>query len=139
MTSSVRKGETYKETLLLIIKERVPWLKEGKAIIRQDGATPHTSRDTENKLNEAGEERSWKIKLVTQPAQPPDLSINDLGFFAFLKSLVWRRGYSTINDLVESVNVTFKAYDAETLERCNRAFSRGTTRYFKPLGGMILT
>ena len=28
-------------------------------------------------------------ELVTEPAQSPDLNVNDLGFFASLKSRVW--------------------------------------------------
>lgn len=43
----------------------------------QDDATPHTSHNTQRKLNSIDEKGGWNIKLVTQPAQSLDLDVND--------------------------------------------------------------
>ena len=57
------------------------------------------------------------VELVTQPAQSPDLNVNDLGFFASLKSRVWRMNASSIDELVETHFQQYEEYDSATLER----------------------
>ena len=54
---------------------------------------------------------------MTQPAQSPDLDVNDLGFFASLKSRVWKEHFGRIDNLVEGVQRLFGEYHSETLER----------------------
>ena len=57
------------------------------------------------------------VELVTQPAQSPDLNVNDLGFFASLKSRVWGMNASSIDELVETIFQQYEEYDSVTLER----------------------
>ena len=57
------------------------------------------------------------VELVTQPAQSPDLNVNDLGFFASLKSRVWGMNASSIDELVETIFQQYAEYDGDTLER----------------------
>ena len=57
------------------------------------------------------------VELVTQPAQSPDLNVNDLGFFASLKSRVWGMNASSIDELVETIFQQYEEYDSATLER----------------------
>ena len=57
------------------------------------------------------------VELVTQPAQSPDLNVNDLGFFASLKSRVWRMNASSIDELVDPIFQQYEEYDSATLER----------------------
>ena len=59
------------------------------------------------------------VELVTQPAQSPDLNVNDLGFFASLKSRVWGMNAtgSSIDELVETIFEQYEEYDSATLER----------------------
>jgi len=55
--------------------------------VQQDGAKAHlkpTDEDFNNELEALGLE--GEIGLCTQPAQSPDLNINDLGFFNSLQS-----------------------------------------------------
>ena len=59
----------------------------------------------------------WLVELVTQPAQSPDLNINDLGFFASLKSRVWGMNASTVDELVQTIFDQYEEYDGDTLER----------------------
>ncbi|CAM9788620.1 unnamed protein product, partial [Sphacelaria rigidula] len=56
-------------------------------------------------------------ELVTQPAQLPDLNVNDLGFFTSLKSRVWGMNASSIDELVETIFKQYEEYDGDTLER----------------------
>ena len=53
--------------------------------MQQDGASPHTGKNNPEIINSAGMGRGWMVELVTQPAQSPDLNVNDLGVFASLK------------------------------------------------------
>jgi hypothetical protein len=55
------------------------------------------------------------IQLVQQPANCPDLNVNDLGFFNSIESLTDRISPRTLNDLIRDVQEEFAAYDAPTL------------------------
>ena len=57
------------------------------------------------------------VELVTQHAQSPDLNVNDLGFFASLKSRVWGMNASSIDELVQTIFQQYEEYDGATLER----------------------
>ena len=47
----------------------------------------------------------------------PDLNVNDLGFFASLKSRVWGMNASSIDELGETIFQQYEEYDSATLER----------------------
>jgi hypothetical protein len=66
----------------------MPWLKGKEVIIQQDGASPHVGRGNIEYFNQEGRKDGWKIQVVTQPPQSPDLNVNDLGFFRSLKCRV---------------------------------------------------
>ena len=85
----------YIEKLLPEIKTKMPWLHSKRVVVQQDGATPHTGKNNPEILYLAGMGRGWLVELKTQPSQSPDLNVNDLGFFASLKSTVWRAKAST--------------------------------------------
>ncbi|CAM9214090.1 unnamed protein product, partial [Choristocarpus tenellus] len=77
----------------------------------------------------------WNIKLVTQPAQSPDLNINHLAFFPTLISGIWRERYSTIDDLVKGGKSTYRAYSAVSLERVWQSLFKRYNQVLKVLGG----
>lgn len=56
----MRKIETHKQTLMPTTKEKITWLEEGKVINQQNGTKPHRGRDTEETLNDAEREGSWR-------------------------------------------------------------------------------
>ena len=85
--------------------------------MQQDGASPHTEKNNPEILNSAGMGRGWMVELVTQPAQSPDLKINDLGIFASLASRAWGMNARTIEDLVKTIFEQYEEYDGDTLER----------------------
>ncbi|CAM9741400.1 unnamed protein product, partial [Sphacelaria rigidula] len=101
----------YIDELLPAIKLKMPWLRSKRVIVQQDGASPHTGKSNPEILNSAG------MGLVTQPAQSPDLNVNDLCFFASLKSRVWGMTASSIDELVETISKQYEEYNSDTLER----------------------
>ena len=72
---------------------------------------------------------------MTQPAQSPDLNINDLGFFASLKSRVRKESFGTIDDLVEGLQRSFGAYDSKTPERVWQSLFKRYNQVLEGLGG----
>ena len=110
------------------------WLKSEIVTVQQDGASPHTGKNNPRELNLAGKVEGWNIKLITQPAQSPDLNINDLGFFSSLKSRVWQESFSTCDELAASVATMYDDYDAETLERIWQSLFKIYNQVFRTLG-----
>lgn len=92
------------------IKEEMPWLGPGYGVIQQDGASVYTGKGMKTKLNRAEREEEWEIKMVTQPAQSPDLNINDRETFVFLKSRVYGEHFGIIDELVEGIKSMFYGY-----------------------------
>ncbi|CAN0505402.1 unnamed protein product, partial [Laminaria digitata] len=107
----------YIDELLPAIKKKMPWQRSKRVVVQQDGASPHTGKGNPEILNSAGMGRGWLVELVTQPAQSPDFNVNDLGFFASLKSRVWGMNACSIDELVEDIFEQYEEYDGDTLER----------------------
>ncbi|CAM9986067.1 unnamed protein product, partial [Discosporangium mesarthrocarpum] len=57
------------------------------------------------------------IILETQPANSPDLNVNDLGFFHSIQQVKDDVGGSSPEDLVEATKEAFDVYPREALER----------------------
>ena len=92
-----------------------------KVVMQQDGATPHTGQQVVQELDSLGATCSPKIEVRTQPAQSPDMNINDLAFFRALDVVVhkMRRGESNAFDkekLVADVKKAWAEYPAKDLE-----------------------
>jgi hypothetical protein len=106
------------DCVLPAILEKFPtaYLDRHGVKIQQDGAKSHILPDDQEWL-EAVEETGCNITLVTQPAQSPDLNINDLAFFASIMSLQ-RKG--CCKDALELIGVVNKAYDDYPSNKINR-------------------
>ena len=74
------------------------------------------------------------VELVTQPAQSPDLNVNDLGFFASLKSRVWGMKASSIDELVETIFDQYEKYDGDTMERVWQSLFKVYNRTVRLMG-----
>jgi len=87
-------------------------------VIQQDGAPTHVNpRDHEwmQCLTDMGTEE--KIKLATQPANSPDLNVNDLSFFNAPQSMHCCTAPTNEADLIEMAKKTFKEHPANKINR----------------------
>jgi hypothetical protein len=113
--------EVIEQKIMPAIIEAMPWAgKNGRTLIYQhDGATPHSgggNRDYwQEMLARLYPDRS--IKVLTQPAQSPDLNTLDLGFFHSLANLAYDTDPDTLSDLLDAVEECYWDYDSDTLER----------------------
>ena len=112
----------------------MPWLRSKGVVVQQDGATPHTGKDNPEILNSAGMGRGWLVELKTQPLQSPDFNVNDLVFFASLKSRVWRANASSVDELVLNVFDQYEEYDGDTLERVWQSLFKVYNQTLRKLG-----
>ncbi|CAN0061435.1 unnamed protein product, partial [Laminaria digitata] len=124
----------YIDVLLPAIKLQMPWLRSRRVVVQQDGASPYTGKGNPEILNSAGMGRGWMVELVTQPAQSPDLKVNDLGFFASLKSRVWGMNTSSIDELVKTIFKQCAEYDGATLERVWQSLFKVYNQTLRNLG-----
>ncbi|KAG7366750.1 hypothetical protein IV203_031555 [Nitzschia inconspicua] len=82
------------------VKKKMPI--DNNIILQQDGAKAHLPDDD---------------PLFAQPAQSPDLNVNDLGFFNSLQSRYYQTAPKDALELIEMVEETYKNYPAKKLNR----------------------
>ncbi|CAM9494110.1 unnamed protein product [Discosporangium mesarthrocarpum] len=111
-------AERYKELMIdkviPAIKARTPRPPRHTIFVQQDGAKPHTGGGVMEAIQAKTE---GSIILETQPANSPELNVNDLGFFHSIQELKEDVGVSSPEDLVEATMEAFDGYPRETLER----------------------
>ncbi|CAN0013385.1 unnamed protein product [Discosporangium mesarthrocarpum] len=109
-----RYNELMIDKAIPAIKARMPRPPGHTIFVQQDGAKPHTGGGVMEAIQaKAGN----SIILETQPANSPDLNVNDLGFFHSIQQLKEDVGVSSPKDLVEATMEAFDVYPLETLER----------------------
>jgi len=87
-------------------------------ITQQDGAPTHINpgdHEWMETLTEMGLDE--KIRLITQPANSPDLNINDLGFFNALQSMCYCTTPSNELELIEMVEQNYKDYPCNKINQ----------------------
>ncbi|KAG7365642.1 hypothetical protein IV203_025083 [Nitzschia inconspicua] len=92
---------------------------DNNIILQQDGAKAHLPDDDPlfaAKVTELFGDPT-AVKLYTQPAQSPDLNVNDLGFFNSLQSRYYQTAPKDGLELIEMVEETYKNYPAKKLNR----------------------
>ncbi|CAM9572970.1 unnamed protein product [Discosporangium mesarthrocarpum] len=82
--------------------------------VQQDGATPHTKVGIMEAIDEAV---GGDNVIETQPANSPDLNVNDLEFFNSIQQLKEYVGVTNTPELVEATAEAFDVYHRDTLER----------------------
>jgi hypothetical protein len=113
--------EVMERKIMPAIIEAMPWAGlDGRTLVYQhDGATPHSGKGNSEywpeMLQRLYPERS--IKVITQPAQSPDLNTLDLGFFNSLANLAYDTDPDSLSDLLDSVEECYWEYESDTLER----------------------
>ena len=131
-----RRVMLMKDGVFDAIREKMWWFsrasgkpESGKIIWYQhDGARPHTAAKNEKQWSLHGKRKGFDIRVVTQPAQSPDLNVNDLAFFASLQSDTELVAKEKVTDLVEAVTDCWHAYPLEKMEsvwRCLYASFKG--------------
>ncbi|CAN0430596.1 unnamed protein product [Discosporangium mesarthrocarpum] len=108
-------AERYKELMIdkviPAIKARMPRPRGHTISVQQDGAKPHMGGVVVEAIQaKAGD----SIILETQPANSPDLNVNDLGLFHSIQQLKEDVGVSSPEDLVEATMEAFDVYPRET-------------------------
>ena len=119
------------------IVEKFKHMRVREVTMQQDGARCHTQKKKDGfeamtqKLNAAGAKLRPRIKVVTQPAQSPDVNICDLAFFRALACALRKRrrvasaprasGASRtalfdLDKLAADSHAAFNDYSSETLE-----------------------
>ena len=109
--------------------------------IQQDGATPHfvvkdgvcTDREWNNTLKEYGLED--KIFVITQPANSPDVNVNDLGFFNSLQSYYWRTTPKNPMELIAMVEKVYQEYPYKKLNKIWLSYLMNLNEIIKHHGG----
>jgi hypothetical protein len=92
-------------------------------IVQQDGAKPHTGKDVVARMNGIGKTFTPTIEVRTQPANSPDMNVNDLALFRALDVAVrksrrgMKRGLFDKDQLVKDVLAAAAAYSTEQLEK----------------------
>ncbi|ETO69859.1 hypothetical protein F444_13620 [Phytophthora nicotianae P1976] len=90
--------------------------KNRPSYIQQDNAKPHESpRDTD--MMNVGQSDGWNIVVMFQPSNSPDLNVLDLGFFASIQSIQYKKIISGIENLILAVKDAFDSVDIETIDK----------------------
>ena len=116
--------DVYRELLLekvvVAIEQKWPrneWNNPQVVIrIQQDGPNSHIKPDDADwilGLQQKGLEN--KLLLYTQPANSPDLNINDLGFFRALQSHYQQFSPTTAEEIINYVRQTYEEYPRERI------------------------
>ena len=110
--------------------------------IQQDGAKPHfiVTRDGECMDKEWNETIAQyalegQVNIITQPANSPDVNVNDLGFFNSLQSYYWRTNPKNAMDLIAMVEKVFKEYPPKKLNRIWLSYLMNLNEIIKHNGG----
>ena len=112
--------------------EKFKHMRVREVTMQQDGARCHTQKKKDGdeamtkKLNAAGAKLRPHIKVVTQPAQSPDVNICDLAFFRAptcalrkRRRVAWGASRTALFDpdkLAADSHAAFNDYSSETLE-----------------------
>ncbi|XP_074323258.1 uncharacterized protein LOC141660192 [Apium graveolens] len=102
------------EKILPAIKEKWPQENNKHIIIQQDNASSHINGD-DIEFMDAAKSDGFNVTLTNQPANSPDLNINDLGFFRIIQGLQHEKAPKTVRELVDAVNEAYKEVEPSTL------------------------
>lgn len=90
-------------------------------LYQHDGARPHTARANERSFATQSKMRGFRIQVLVQPAQSPDVNVDDLAFFHSLQSDVSLVAKETRKDLLEAVERCWDEYPVERMDCVWRA------------------
>ncbi|CAM9150777.1 unnamed protein product, partial [Discosporangium mesarthrocarpum] len=113
MKQAKANGERYKNLMIKevipTIKARMPRLPGHTIFVLQDGAKPHTGKG----IMEAIQDAAGDITQETQPANSPDLNVNDFDFYHSIQQLKESAVVTNGKELVEATMKAFNVYPEE--------------------------
>ena len=83
---------------------------------QHDGARPHTERVNTQLFRSHGAMKGLRIQVLVQPAQSPDLNVDDLAFFRSLQTDVSLVAKENRRDLLAAVTQCWEDYPADKME-----------------------
>lgn len=117
-TEEILSGLTTVWQEMSIVKAKLP-LNHG-IIIQQDGAKAHILDNDpcfKAKVADLYDGNRDAVKMYTQPAQSPDLNVNDLGFFNSLQSHNYKESPKDALELIVMVKRCYNNYPSTKLNR----------------------
>ena len=102
------------EKIIPAIKAKWPLDCNRPIVIQQDNARPHIC-NTDLDFIEVAKSDGFNITLANQPANSPDLNINDLGFFRVIQGLQHEKAPTTVCELVGAVLEAYEEVSDSTL------------------------
>ncbi|KAE9034359.1 hypothetical protein PR003_g1437 [Phytophthora rubi] len=78
------------DKVLPAMRAKLPVIRDTTAFVQQDNAGPHV-REDDTELETVGKGDGWKIKMRCQPPRSPELNVLDLGVFASIPALQYRK------------------------------------------------
>lgn len=122
----------------ILAKFPTAYLERHGVRIQQDGARCHIDEDDQEWLD-AVAASGCMISLYKQPAQSPDLNLNDLAFFRSIQSLYYEAAPETEMDLIDAVEDAFEQYPINKINRmwltlqscCNKILEHDGGNHYK--------
>ncbi|GMF17027.1 unnamed protein product [Phytophthora fragariaefolia] len=105
------------EKVFPAIRAKLPIRRGTTVIVQQDKAGPHV-REDDAELETAEKVEGWRIKMRCQPPRSPDLNVLDLGVFASIQALQYRKAAYDAVSLIEAVQNAFDEIRWQTLDKC---------------------
>ena len=88
-----------------------------RLLYQHNGARPLTARVNTQVFASHGKMKGFSIEVVVQPAQSPDLNVDDLAFFNSLQSDVSLVAKENRRDLLDAIIQCWHEYPLEKMER----------------------
>lgn len=102
--------------------------------LQQDNASPHMDPLDET-WREACETSGIDVRVFNQPANSPDLNINDLGFFRAIESIQQKHRTNDPQELIQRVEEAYADYSPVLLNRIWVTHQRCMTEILLSQGG----
>jgi len=101
------------------IRNKMHWMVNDKIYVQHDGAPGHNGKGNLEAFDDINIGETIELIVVTQPAQSPDLNINDLGFFCSLKSKVneVKSNDGSLSNMIDTIYDEYNSYDSDTIVR----------------------
>jgi hypothetical protein len=107
------------------IREKMWWFGRGRhatagqqIVVQQDGARPHTAHANAAVWERERRKQGFNIFVYTQPAQSPDLNVNDCTFFRSTHARVKVLRHNNIDELAANIMLVYEEYSSADLEKC---------------------